>query len=142
MNLKNTSSEYALDRKRLVRGSNTMNFYTNPLLAVESPLAPNNNTLNRPLLTPFRSLFNAGDPNGSINKPLYVNNNSNINIRYRQPINQVSGSRRSSNLGGNLPTRNNSSNANASFWSGNPKYVYDGSDYVKFKKLQVANRSY
>jgi len=27
-------------------------------------------------------------------------------------------------------------------FSGNPRYVYDGSDYVKFKKLQAMNRNY
>ena len=27
-------------------------------------------------------------------------------------------------------------------YSGNPKFIYDGSDYTRFKKLQAINRSY
>ena len=27
-------------------------------------------------------------------------------------------------------------------YSGNPKYVHDGSDYIRFKKLQAVNRNY
>ncbi len=30
----------------------------------------------------------------------------------------------------------------SSFYTGNPKYVYDGSDYTRFKKLQAVNRNY
>ena len=30
----------------------------------------------------------------------------------------------------------------ASAYSGNPKFVYEGSDYTKFKKLQAINRNY
>jgi hypothetical protein len=27
-------------------------------------------------------------------------------------------------------------------WTGNAKYVYDSSDYIRFKKLQASNRNY
>ena len=27
-------------------------------------------------------------------------------------------------------------------FSGNPRFVYDGSDYARFKKLQAINRNY
>jgi hypothetical protein len=27
-------------------------------------------------------------------------------------------------------------------WTGNAKYVYDSSDYIRFKKLQANNRNY
>ena len=27
-------------------------------------------------------------------------------------------------------------------FSGNPRFVYDGSDYVRFKKLQAINRNF
>lgn len=105
-------------------------------------------------LTPFRALMNAGDPNNTYNSPQwgplsiidqdefigkYINN------QYTRVINQVSSSRRSSNIGwksaaGRVQTANNSVGASA--WTGNNKYVYDGSDYVKFKKLQAKNRNY
>ena len=32
--------------------------------------------------------------------------------------------------------------AKVASWTGNSKYVYDGSDYVKFKKLQANNRNF
>jgi hypothetical protein len=29
-----------------------------------------------------------------------------------------------------------------SLWTGNNKFVYDGSDYVKYKKLRAENKNY
>ena len=105
-------------------------------------------------LTPFRALMNAGDPNNTYNSPQWDPSTpiddvevigSFINNQYTRVINQVSSSRRSSNSGwksatGRVQTANNSVGASA--WTGNNKYVYDGSDYVKFKKLQAKNRNY
>ena len=105
-------------------------------------------------LTPFRALMNAGDPNNTYNSPQWgpltilfgdAVIGSFINNQYTRVINQVSSSRRSSNSGwksaaGRVQTANNSVGASA--WTGNNKYVYDGSDYVKFKKLQAKNRNY
>ena len=44
-------------------------------------------------------------------------------------------SRLNANYGG---VRNNGE----AFFTGNPKYVYDSSNYVRFKKLQAVNRNY
>ena len=109
-------------------------------------------------LTPFRAMMNSGDPAGTINKPIRVpeslaakitaqlardrgyNNSSKI---YFNKINQVSSSKRASNAGWkNLAGSVKTDPTEGSVWCGNPKYVYDGSDYVRFKKLQAQNRNY
>ena len=105
-------------------------------------------------LTPFRALMNAGDPNNTYDTPQWSASTllgtdemvgQYFNNQYTRVINQVSSSRRSSNSGwksatGRVQTTNNSVGASA--WTGNNKYVYDGSDYVQFKKLQAKNRNY
>lgn len=89
--------------------------------------AVNNNNL--PLvITPFRLAFNAGDINGTENEaPMSVLPN----------VNQLNGE----NLSRLNVRGDGTKNGNAGF-SGNPKYVYDSSDYVKFKKLQAINKNY
>ena len=91
-------------------------------------------------ITPFRATFNAGDAFGSVNKApwnyLLHNGSNQINlpnhhgagdgthtIKDESPLSGVYG-------------------ASASAYSGNPKFVYEGSDYTKFKKLQAINRNY
>tara|TARA_Y100000389_G_C17455290_1_gene517720 strand:- start:987 stop:1646 length:660 start_codon:yes stop_codon:yes gene_type:complete len=107
-------------------------------------------------LTPFRALMNAGDPNNTYNSPQWGPSSQvpasgagsvgrYINNQYTHVINQVSSTKRSSNSGwksaaGRVPTSQTTSGASA--WTGNNKYVYDGSDYVRFKKLQAKNRNY
>lgn len=148
---KDATSQDALDRKRLVIASNTVEFLRDIKNPRFSPLAPLSNFPGTPAmqsLTPFRALFNAGDPNGSVNSPI-IGNTANkggepISRQYTQTINQVSRGRRSANsssyyLGGSVPT---TASQNGSYWVGNPKYVYDGSDYVKFKKLQAQNKNF
>jgi len=110
--------------------------------------------------TPFRALMNAGDPALSVNK--YVgtskgwanpNNGSETpDLIYVNPPNQVSSTRRASNaaavrMSGYMPQANAYGSApagggQAALWSGNQKWVYDGSDYTKFKKLQAKNRNF
>lgn len=82
-------------------------------------------------ITPFRRYFSAGDMAGSVNSapsPLLG-----------PAINQV----RSSGMVSRLHTNGGgTNNQGTAFYSGNPKFVYDGSDYMRFKKLQAVNRNY
>jgi hypothetical protein len=82
-------------------------------------------------ITPFRRYFNAGDTAGSFNSapsPLLG-----------RPINQVGSSSMVSRL--HAP-QDGVSNQGEAFFTGNQKYVYDSSNYIKFKKLQAMNRNY
>jgi hypothetical protein len=82
-------------------------------------------------ITPFRRYFNAGDTAGTVN--------SASSPLLGQPPNQVGVSsivtRLHAKYGG-------TSNQGSAFYTGNPKYVYDSSNYVRFKKLQAVNRNY
>ncbi len=85
-------------------------------------------SLSKEQLGPFRRVNNAGDLQGR------------VNTSSKGP-NQVNNVRRQSLAGwkllaGAVPVKQ----ANVS--SCNPKYVYDSSDYVRFKKLQSVNRNY
>ena len=109
--------------------------------------------------------MNAGDVRGAHNK--YIANNKlasqlegtlNSDQIYYKAINQVSSVRRASNqaavkMSGYLPRSSaNTIHELKTFapeggnkianWTGNAKFVYDGSDYVKFKKLQANNRNF
>ena len=88
---------------------------------------------NKNILGPFRTAYNAGDV-----KTNYVGEQ--VNKIYGILPNQVGGnnlSRVNAN-GGSLAIN---SNGNA-MYSGNIKYVHDGSDYIRFKKLQAINKTY
>ena len=83
------------------------------------------------VLGPFRSAFNAGD--------VVTNQIVATDSKYGKLSNQVGGN----NLA-RLQIRGDGisgQNGNA-MYSGNPKFVYDGSDYIRFKKLQALNRNY
>ena len=88
------------------------------------------------ILTPFRRAMNAGDPYVTVNM---VPNSS----LYPKPSNQVQGSRRAANQGAASTAGNGRrTTAGGSAYTGNPKRVYDSSDYIRFKKLQAKNRNY
>jgi len=76
---------------------------------------------NQSKTTPFRTAMNAGDIMGTVNKSVDIH-------ALPRPAHVNSGPTYTTN--------------NGSFYSGNPKYVYDGADYVRFKKLQAMNRNY
>lgn len=79
--------------------------------------------------TPFRAAMSAGDVNGSVNKAPAPG---------LPAINQV-GSQRvpgTQNISG--PPRNNGD----AYYTGNPKYVYDGSDFTRYKRLKAINKTY
>ena len=110
--------------------------------------------------TPFRALMNAGDPNLSNNAYAttskifnnQVGGNIYVDLLYVNPPNQVSSTRRSSNAAavrnsGIMPIQqqpggNNIISENLALWSGNQRWVYDGGDYIRFKKLQAKNRNF
>ena len=88
---------------------------------------------NNKQITPFRMAMNAGDINNTVNKHV----DENILPKQSNPIHSNLGNMHIAYLG-----VSNSTSVNGSYYSGNPKYVYDGSDYVRFKKLQTMNRNY
>ena len=82
------------------------------------------------ILGPFRTATNAGD--------VVTRNITPTNIKYGREANQVNGnniSRLSPSYGG--ITRNGDA-----MYAGNPKYIYDSSDYIRFRKLQAINRNF
>ena len=84
--------------------------------------------------TPFRTAMNAGDINGTFQKAV-------SSIILPKPSNQVSIGNSSlkgiKNMAGSVRRVKN-----GSYYSGNPRFVYDGSVYTVFKKLQAINRNY
>ena len=84
--------------------------------------------------TPFRAVNNAGD---LLNRTNYVSGGSNqVNTgRIRIAANQSANV-----LGGSIYAKPDSSGVPSA--STNVKFVYDGSDYTKFKKQQAVNRNY
>jgi hypothetical protein len=83
------------------------------------------------VLGPFRTAFNAGD--------VVTNKIEPTNIKYGRLPNQVGGNNLSRLQVGGDGTSSQNGNA---MYSGNPKYVYDGSDYIRFRKLQAINKTY
>lgn len=82
-------------------------------------------------ITPFRAAYNAGDLRSAVNSapsPGMWN------------ANQLSGvgNARFLMFGLGDGTRNNGS----ALFSGNPKYVYDSSDYIRYKKLSTEVKNY
>lgn len=91
-----------------------------------SPLLYNKN-----ILGPFRTSFNAGD--------VVTNRIINTDIKYGKMYNQVGGN----NLSRLQGKGDGNSNQNGSaMFSGNPRHVYDGSDYARYKKLKAINNNF
>lgn len=89
---------------------------------------------NKVACTPFRAVNNAGD---LLNRKAYASGGSNQvkTGRIRRAANQSA-----TVLGGSIFARADTSGVPSA--STNVKYVYDGSDYTKFKKQQAVNRNY
>ena len=85
---------------------------------------------NPQVITPFRRYFNAGDSAGSFN--------SSPSALLGRPISQTG----SSSMVSRIHAPRSGVNTGDAFYTGNQKYVYDGADYVRFKKLQATNRNY
>jgi len=77
----------------------------------------------------FRAATMAGDVIGSIN--------SATNIKYGVEHNNIVKQYSSLNLNNGSIRRNGSSS-----YSGDPKYVYDNSDFLRYKKLKSINQTY
>jgi len=84
--------------------------------------------------TPFRAVNNAGD---LLNRVAYTSGGSNQVNTGRIKL-AANGSARV--LGGNIFARPDGSGVPSA--NTNVKFVYDGSDYTKFKKQQAINRNY
>ena len=82
------------------------------------------------IVGPFRTHFNAGD--------ILVNSPQSTNKIYGTEANQVGGINLA-RLQGKGDGIHRTGNA---MFSGNPRFVYDGSDYARFKKLQAINRNF
>ena len=79
--------------------------------------------------TPFRRAYNAGDTAGTYNdapSPSLPGSNQ-VNGRVVSMLNIKSGGTR---------------NDGAALFTGNPKFVYDGADYVRYKKIKAMNKTY
>jgi hypothetical protein len=118
----NGGNERALTRKYLARAFGNMNnsgLTTSPLL------------YNKNILGPFRTAFNAGD--------VITNNIEDTNSIYGIMPNQVGGnnlSRLQRKGDGKSGQKGNA------MYSGNTKFVHDGSDYIRFKKVQPLNKTF
>ena len=91
-----------------------------------SDVVPHDTTM--PRATPFRVAMNAGDALGTFNQgPLYQ----------LGPTNQLSGVR-----GHLMHFRKDGTHDGSAGYTGNQKYVYDSSDYIKFRSQQAKLRTY
>ena len=88
-----------------------------------------------PRTTPFRIATNSGDILGTVNKP------ANTEI-LPAPANQITSVRRNSLNGWKFLAGSARTVAGGGAYVGNPKYVYDGEDYVRYKKLSAINKNY
>tara|TARA_B110000261_G_scaffold10697_1_gene10747 strand:+ start:29 stop:748 length:720 start_codon:yes stop_codon:yes gene_type:complete len=77
-------------------------------------------------ITPFRAAMNAGDEAGSVNSGVLSH------LYAPSQANGIGNMSKHFNPGGN--------STGESAYTGNQKFVYDGSDYTRFKKLQAFNR--
>lgn len=115
------SNERAIARKHLVKAFG--NLYNKGLGS--SPALYSGN-----ILGPFKTSYNAGD--------VTTNNYSATNSKYGNAANQINGNNlsRLQKLGDGI-----SNNGNASY-SGNPKFVHDSSDFIRYKKLNAINKNF
>lgn len=79
--------------------------------------------------TPFRAVMCAGDINGTVNKSPSPNLPGSNQVQ----VPRVQGTQ--NNPGGNF-------NNGEAYYTGNPKFVYDGSDYTRYKHLKAVNKTY
>lgn len=94
-----------------------------------------NNMTGPGILTPFRRAMNAGDPYGKVNS-------APSSTIFPPPSNQVSAPARTSLAGWGVLAGSAKVVPSGSAYTGNPKRVYDSSDYTRYKKLQAKNRNY
>ena len=108
-----SGNERALYRKHLAKAFGNLH---------NSGLKSSPSLYNKNILGPFRTSYNAGD--------VTTNSIVNTNIKYGREANQVSGN----NLSRVSGKPDGVSRNGSGMYSGNPRYVYDGSDYTKILK--------
>ena len=116
-----SGNERSLYRKHLAKAFGNLH---------NSGLKSSPSLYNKNILGPFRTSYNAGD--------VITNTIVNTDIKYGREANQVGGN----NLARVSGKPDGVSRNGSAMYSGNPKFVYDGSDYTRFKKLQAVNRTY
>tara|TARA_X000000950_G_C13597769_1_gene530042 strand:+ start:63 stop:587 length:525 start_codon:yes stop_codon:yes gene_type:complete len=116
-----SGNERSLYRKHLAKAFGNLH---------NSGLKSSPSLYNKNILGPFRTSYNAGD--------VVTNSIVNTDIKYGREANQVGGN----NLARVSGKSDGVSRNGSAMYSGNPRYVYDGSDYTRFKKLQAVNRTY
>lgn len=116
-----SGNERSLYRKHLAKAFGNLH---------NSGLKSSPSLYNKNILGPFRTSYNAGD--------VVTNSIVNTDIKYGREANQVGGN----NLARVSGNPDGVSRNGSAMYSGNPRYVYDGSDYTRFKKLQAVNRTY
>ena len=132
-------------------GNSVFQLFNSPILAEDTPIqipAPGENPIGPGYygsLTPFRKAFNAGDPlnrfNVLPNSKIYENVNGLATSI--SPANQVQGSRRAANqAAASTAGSARRVSENGSAYTGNPRFVYDGSDYTRYLKLKAQNNNY
>jgi hypothetical protein len=114
-------SERALYRKHLAKAFGNMH---NSGLKSSPSLYKNN------ILGPFRTAYNGGD--------VVTNNLEATDSKYGREANHVNGN----NLTRVQGRGDGVSRSGNAMYAGNPRHVYDSSDYTRFKKLQAVNRTY
>ena len=97
--------------------------------SMQAPAQATNHVHKFPL-TPFRQAFNAGDSEGTVNNTV---------LEYLYAPNQVGGTGAGQLI---YDRAGGAHKGGGAAYTGNPKYVYDSSDYIRFKKLQAKNRTY
>ena len=88
-------------------------------------------------LTPFRAATSAGDPIQSDHGRPAAPTTCLYSPNQVTGTNRSLGFQRARNMSGGVMRV-----VGGAQWTGNPKYVYDSSDYIRFKKLQANNRNY
>ena len=85
---------------------------------------------NKNILGPFRTAINGGD--------VVTRKITPTNVKYGAEANQVNGN----NISRISPSYGGMSRNGEAMYAGNPKYIYDSSDYIRFRKLQAINRNF
>ena len=79
------------------------------------------------IITPFRAAMSAGDIAGTVNSAPRADLPGSNQINAKTPMRFYWGG---------------AHNDGQALYSGNPRYVYDSSNYIRFKRLQAQNRNY
>jgi len=138
---KDGTNERAIDRREIRRAFG--NYFVKNNSTHGSQLYDHLN--NSASLTPFRRAMNAGDPLNMVNMlpSSELSGGGNYNVSNYKPSNQVQGSRRSSNQSAASTASSGLRTVpGGSAYTGNPKRVYDSSDYIRYKKLLAKNNNY